>query len=681
MKKKILTSVLSVAMIASVCGPLAACGNGGGPTHFTWWLTVGDPSYYREYENNPVIQYITENVQFKGEDGEMKSISFDFTAPTDTTSGINEINNMAANGDFMDVTDPSQYEGSISDMYEYGAIIDLTPYVTDPEVMPNLAAWIADPANSDLVPYLYKETKDGRKILAIPGIYDQLDNESQAFGFQYRRDWLVKYGTQPQTFYDPMGLNEEADYTTPTANPNYTAGGDNRFSGSFTLNADGTQRSDTPSQNTELPEGADGDSWVDNVVFPSGSSDPLYISDWQWMFEIYETAMQEEGVTSDGYMLSIYYPGYNANGDLTTGFGGGGVNFYRKEDNTTGYGFVEDGFRAYLECMNNWYELGWLDQKFNTRSSDNFYAIDNANIAAGNVGLWMGNATRLGTRMSLGNGDASDGAIVYFCASPVNDIPDYDGDPSTTDYTSKATEAEAETAMSGGTGSEYMLQIPRVMFQNERLGGGAVISKNAAETKDLQLLLSFFDYLFGEEGALLKTMGLNAEQAEGNSLYEEEGLSGGAYTDNGDGTYSYAYSLERNASGIRNAMTLARIPGLNLSSKIKYNFPETYLNNRAQWTRYEASGFIGGLISSQLTTEESEIGGNISQWIQTEYLYKIIYQFIMGNRGLDNASWNSYRTEILSLRNYNTTVADVIEVYNGVFERLFGADGASLLLS
>lgn len=107
--------------------------------------------------------------------------------------------------------------------------------------------------------------------------------------------------------------------------------------------------------------------------------------------------------------------------------------------------------------MNNWYERGWLDQKFNTRSSDNFYAIDNANIAAGNVGLWMGNATRLGTRMSLGNGDASDGAIVYFCASPVNDIPDYDGDPSTTDYTSKATEAEAETAI--GTGSEYMLQI------------------------------------------------------------------------------------------------------------------------------------------------------------------------------------------------------------------------------
>lgn len=61
------------------------------------------------------------------------------------------------------------------------------------------------------------------------------------------------------------------------------------------------------------------------------------------MFEIYETAMQEAGVTSDGYMLSIYYPGYNANGDLTTGFGGGGVNFYRKEDNTTGYGLSRTG--------------------------------------------------------------------------------------------------------------------------------------------------------------------------------------------------------------------------------------------------------------------------------------------------------------------------------------------------
>lgn len=679
MRKKILSSLLAVVVAGTLCLSLAACGNDGGPTHFTWWLTVGDPSYYREYEDNPVLQYITENMQFKGENGEMKSISFDFTVPTDTTSGMNEINNMISNGDFMDVVDPSQYDGSISDMYDNGAIIDLTLYATDPNVMPNLAAWIADPDNADLVPYLYSETKDGRKILALPGIFDQLDDESQAFGFQYRRDWLVKYGTQPQTFYDPMGYvkDEEGNalYTTPTANP----GAGESFSGSFTQNTDGSTRTDTPSRDTDLPEGADGDSWVDDVVFPSGGSDPLYVSDWQWMFEIYETAMEEEGVTSDGYMLSIYYPGYIANGDLATGFGGGGVNFYRKKDNKAGYGFVEDGFRAYLECMHNWYERGWLDQKFNTRSTDNFYAIDNSNIARGNVGLWMGNSTRIGTRMSLGNGDASDGAIVYCCASPINDIPAYDGDPSTTDYTTKVTESEAAAAM-GENGSEYMLQIPRVMFQNERLGGGAVISAKTAETKDLQLLLSFCDFLYREEGALLRTMGLSAEQAEGNSIYAENGLTDGSYTANEDGTYSYAYALEKNTAGIRNAMTLSRIPGLTLSSKIKYNFPETYTNNRAQWTRYEASGFIGGLIGGQLTTEEAEIGGNISQWIQTEHLYKIVYKFIIGETALTDSEWNSYRTNILSLKNRNTTVADVIEVYNSVFERLFGADGASLLL-
>lgn len=672
MRKKIMSTVLAGVLAGALCVPFAACSNSGGPTHFTWWLTVGDPSYFREYENNPVIRYITENMQFKGEDGEMKSISFDFTVPSDTTSGINEINNMASNGDFMDVTDPSQYEGSLSDMYDYGAIIDLTPYATDPDVMPNLAAWIADPANADLVPYLYRETKDGRKIIALPGIYDQIDSESQAFGFQYRRDWIIKYGTQPDTFYDPMGLNGDI-YLTPTANPD--AG--ELFSGSFTQNTDGSARTDTPSQNTDLPEGADGDSWVDDVVFPSGGTDPLYISDWQWMFNIFETAMEEEGVPAgSGYMLSMYFPGYNANGDLATGFGGGGVNFYRKNDNTTGYGFVESGFRAYLECMNHWYEIGWLDQKFNTRATDNFYSIDNANIASGNVGLWMGNSTRLGTRMSLGNGDASDGALVFFCASPVNDIPAYDGDPSTTDYTVKATETEAEEAMSGGTGSEYMLQIPRVMFQNERLGGGAVISKKAAETKDLHLLLSFFDFLYSDEGALLKTMGLSKEQAAGDSLYEEAGLTDGAYTDNGDGTFSYAYALERNVAGIRNAMTLSRIPGLNITSKIKYNFPETYINNREQWVRYEASGFIGGLIRSQTTADETEVEGNIVMWIQTEHLYKTVYKFITGETALTDSSWNAYRTNILSLKNYNTTVADVIEVYNGVFERLFGGENA-----
>ena len=71
----------------------------------------------------------------------------------------------------------------------------------------------------------------------------------------YRRDWLVNYGTNPQT--------GEA------------------FSG----------------------EWKDGE-WTDNVVFPSGGTDPVYISDWEWMFDIFETALQMQGMT-DGYVMQL----------------------------------------------------------------------------------------------------------------------------------------------------------------------------------------------------------------------------------------------------------------------------------------------------------------------------------------------------------------------------------------
>ena len=58
--------------------------------------------------------------------------------------------------------------------------------------------------------------------------------------------------------------------------------------------------------------------WI--VVFPSGGTDPVYISDWEWMFEIFTEAMADQGIT-DSYCTSIYYPGYMWSGGLCSCFG------------------------------------------------------------------------------------------------------------------------------------------------------------------------------------------------------------------------------------------------------------------------------------------------------------------------------------------------------------------------
>ena len=262
------------------------------------------------------------------------------------------------------------------------------------------------------------------------------------------------------------------------------------------------------------------------------------------------------------YMMSLFYPGYNANGDLSSGFGGGGVLWYKDGDDNCQFGAAGTGFRAYLECMKDWYSRGWICNTFNEDTSP-FYQIDLDLVAGGTVPLWMG-GSNFGTAIQSSEPgyEAAAGAVVYLAATPINDIPDYDGNPSTSDYSAQATAEEAKEAMNGGSGSEYMLQIPTCLFQAEDFAQGVVVSKAAAEGKDMEVLMRFFDFLYSEEGSVLTTLGLNAEQAEGIRYYEDYGLTNGAYTVNSDGTYTFDQTLEQNVGGIRNAMVAGRIPGI-----------------------------------------------------------------------------------------------------------------------
>lgn len=545
----------------------------------------------------------------------------------------------------------------ITDMYEAGVVADLTPYITDRELMPNLNAYLD--AHPEYRALMQTQTKDGAKYLSIPTFKDSISYESQTFGFNYRRDLLVRYGVQPDEFYDPM--TDEA----PTANPK--AG--QKFQGHYTVNLDGTKRSDPMSQDTTLPEGANGQSWEDDVTFPSGHSDPVYISDWMWMFETYETAYEAMGI-EPAYMMSLFYPGYNANGDLSSGFGGGGVLWYKDEDDNCQFGAAGTGFRAYLECMNDWYSRGWVCNTFNEDTSP-FYQIDLDLVANGTVPLWMG-GSNFGTAIQSSEQgyEAAAGAVVYLAATPINDIPGYDGNPSTSDYSTRATAEEAKEAMNGGSGSEYMLQIPTCLYQAEDFSQGVVISK-AAEGKDMEVLMRFFDFLYSEEGSVLTTLGLNAEQAEGSRYYEDYGLTNGAYTVNSDGTYTFDQILEQNVGEIRSAMVAGRIPGIRCESKITYTFPEPYINGRKQWLKYEATGFIGGILNGQRTAEETDVIETVKAAVEQNYLYKEVYKFIKGERSLENAEWTSFARDVMNYSYTGVSVSDATAAYQAEFDRLY----------
>lgn len=263
MKKKWIAILLILAMAL----PLAACGGGGAgsDTTFTFWIYNGiDSAYYMDYNDNPALKYALSKT-YGPED---KSLAFEFWVPPAGTANDN-YSVMIGSGDYADIIENTIGDSPLNS-YLNGVSLDLTEYVK--QYMPNYLAYIdAHPeVKADAVTLVDGE----EKYLGVVAFCE--DFPASDWGHEYRRDWIVKYGKNPLT-----GAAFTGGYTDP----------------------------------------GDIDSWEDDVVFPSGGSDPLYISDWEWMFDIFETAMADLGI-EDGRCLCS-----GAWCDLS-GFRGGGSHLY-----------------------------------------------------------------------------------------------------------------------------------------------------------------------------------------------------------------------------------------------------------------------------------------------------------------------------------------------------------------
>ena len=432
--KRVILGLAGLGMAAALggCGILRGAGNTAtdlnpeDDTYYTMWIHSGPgSSYYTEYEDNPAVK-CAESMTW-GEEG--KSIFIDFVIPP-ANKEPDDLQNMYINGNLTHVLD-----GVICDsadiMYANNRIIDLTEYVN--QYMPNYKKVL------DTVEDVRKSAVfniDGEeKILGIVTVNESYKDVN--FGYEYRRDWIVKYGSNPQT-----GA---------------------AFSGGYT-------------------DESDPDSWEDDVVFPSGGSDPVYISDWEWMFGIFETAMEDMGI-DDGYCISMYYPGYMWSGGLCSSFGGGTPMFYVNDQGQACFGGVSDSFRTYLECLSAWYEKGWLDKTFDQKTSDAHYAIDSAKIHQGKIGIWYGQQSTLGNRIYNQNDPSqtplAEGIFVAGAPMPINDI-----------YGPEECRNVIPDCTAAGVGMQ---------------GSPVYITTKAVEDgKDIAALCAFFDYFYTEEGGMVK---------------------------------------------------------------------------------------------------------------------------------------------------------------------------------
>lgn len=573
----LLAGALTVPMVLSGCG--GGGGGKGGEEQFSWWIYNGaDSSYYTEYSENPAIQYTLTKTW--GED-ETK-ISFEFWQPASGTAADN-YSTMIASGDLPDIID-----AVISDppeiMHEKGYALDLTEYVT--QYMPNYVELVH--SDESITKNAVTMVDGEEHYYSLCNILDAPDTVFQ--GYMYRRDWIVKYGTNPET--------GEA------------------FTGGYT-------------------DENDPDSWQDDVVFPSGGPDPVYISDWEWMFDIFQKALDDLGI-DDSYCMSLYYPGFTWSGGLISSFGGGTNVWYQDKDGVVHFGGDSDQFRAYLECMNSWYEKGWLDQAFNERTSDAFYAIDSTSVRQGKVGMWNGQQSDLGGRIDAHDGGFTEGIYVAGCAYPINDI--YGGD--------NCKNIEPDCVMGGG------------------LVSGGVIITPSAEEKNLAALCSYLDYFYSEEGALIRTLGLSADQVaefEDSTFYADYGLEGGAYTKGEDGKYVKSDVLVNDSGNLQGACAFTKAPGLTLVKNVDLGYADTYQASLDSWSKYPNTGFFQGTITTNsMNADDSKTCDDLRSKV-LEYMTNNCVDFIMGTRDIESDS--EWETWCKTIAKYNYQKAT--DIYQG----------------
>jgi len=581
--KKHRTLALVMALAMSLTSLLAGCGGGGSAssdTTYTWWIYSGaDSMYYSEYQENPAIQYTLQN----GWGPENKKVALEFWQPAAGKEADN-YTTMIASGDLPDIID-AVISDSPPAMVEQGYALDITEYVE--RNMPNYVALVHSSEDYQKNAIFMVDGEEHYYSLAT--ILDKPESVFQ--GYQYRRDWIVKYGTNP---------------TTGAA-----------FTGGYT-------------------DANDPDSWEDDVVFPSGGADPVYISDWEWMFEIFTKAMEDLGIT-DSYCISLYYPGFTWSGGLPSCFGGGTCAFYQDKDGKVQFGGDKKQFRTYLECMNSWYEKGWLDPDFYQRTSDAFYAIDDTAVRQGKVPVFNGQQSQLGGRMDMHDGGFTEGIFVAGAAYPINDV--YGDDD--------CKNVQPDCLMGGG-----------------RVSGGILITP-AAKDKDLDTLCAYLDQFYAEEGALIKTLGLDAEQAadfSDNSFYADYNLTNGAYSVGSDGRYVKDPVIVNDPGGLALAASFTKAPGLQLEENVDLGLAPSFQASIDRWSQYTNTAFFqGSITTNMMSAEDTSATAEVHSRI-IEYETNNAAAFITGEKDIHSDNdWNNW-CKSLQKYNYQKSI-DIFQPY------------------
>lgn len=371
----------------------------------------------------------------------------------------------------------------------------------------------------------------------------------------------------------------------------------------------------------------------DNVAFPSGEDAPATVEDWEYMLELMKQYYETSGLT-DYACLIIPAAGYFPTGDILTGFGTTGT-FYIDDNGDVQYGLLNEQFYNYLVTMKDWYAKGYIYQDFASRNSDPYYFPNTALTWSGSAGLFYGLTSQLYGQLSM---------------------PEYGLE---VDY--RALTAPLDTP-NNATALPANGMIAQTQDVDVYSTGWVVSSKSDEAT--LIRWLQICDYLFSEEGSMMKSYGLTKEQAGDNAVYARIDLEEGAYwfDENGEFHYNPVSDPFTGEATIKEEQLRGnRLPGLHNKTYYVQNAGEGMIEADKIWISNGYSSSLPGGVT--LTVEENNINAPLTT-VCDDYIASIIPKFIMGTEALTEESFEAFTQQLRSLG-----MDTRIEIYQTAYDR------------
>ena len=355
-----------------------------------------------------------------------------------------------------------------------------------------------------------------------------------------------------------------------------------------------------------------------NVSFPSGKEDPETVEDWEYMLGLMKQYFEAAGIT-DYACLIIPSNGYFQTGELVNGFGAAGT--YYVVDDKVLYGPTTQEFYHYLVKMHEWYENGWIYQDFASRTNDLFYLPNTSLTYGGAAGAWFGMSSQLEGQMSM---------------PEYNLIMDVRG-----------TAAPLDTA-NGQDGSKSG-SLTLIGDRANSNSGGWVVSSLCSEENMIRFL-TVADFLFTEEGAMLKGYGLDAEHgAADNPVYQANNITEGSYYFDESGHFRWHDLLDsqKTEEALDNgSLKGMRLPGLSLNSYENSVAADYTVAADAEWQKY---GTGNNFPSSAVATAQESSTLTSAYTNYTDYLDTMVPKFIMGTEELNEDTFATFVDQMNSL--------------------------------